>query len=141
MPSPYADPPARGEHETAMQGMNARERANYKATQFGSLDVIGRSFTKDGITVTYLSPFTVFGFGADGKGVQVTVSAAVNGVTLRLEDNLFQFVNPPLKTPNGTWRVEAGVDVPNMQENLEGAAQLILIDAIKGQAARQGINL
>jgi hypothetical protein len=117
--------------EEQLQGKSASERALIKAQALADAAPGNKrvQFTQDGIT------YVVTGWYVDADGafcVTVTASDANGPIPT---DNLYRFINPPIKVPDGTTRTEIGRDgqqrqLRNFTEDLLGAAKQIIIDAV-----------
>lgn len=115
-----------------LEGKTAEERAEIKAQWFADLPT--RTFTRGRYSVT-LSNF------ARNRGTfSVFVVVQKDGVEV-LRDT-FQFVNPRIRTPDGTFHTETIVrpdgtlfdsKVPNYTEDLSEILKIELIDAIRRQ--------
>jgi hypothetical protein len=130
----YAPAPAPGPIETSLAGKTSTQRATMKATAIRSAKGAGYSYTLDGITITLTgAPVLV----ANGTGVSLTLSATSPTGPLPL-DNPYIFINPPVKVPNGTWRVVNGVDRENYKEDIVEALQRMVLDAVLLFARQRG---
>lgn len=115
-----------------LQNKTADQRARLKARWFSELPT--KTFTRGPYQVT-LSNFSFV-----DKTFSVYVVVKKNNVEV-LRDT-FQFVNPPILVPDGTFHDEqverpngeiVTMSVPNYKEDLVEALKQMLIDAIKKQ--------
>ena len=133
----YAAEPAPGPIETALAGKTPLECAILRATAHRNLPTAGDDFVLDGYQVQLTGNIRPF---ADGRGIEMDFRArvAATGELLPM-DNPYRFVNPPVKVPNGTWRVLAdSTEVENTEENVRSAMKRIVLDAILLRARQLG---
>ena len=115
-------------YEQQLRNKTSDERARLKAQWFADLPT--RTFTRGEFSVTLSN------FSAVDKVFSVFVVVVKDGVEV-LRDT-FQFINPPLMVPDGTFHnevTEKGVTitVPNFKEDPVEALKAVLIEAIKRQ--------
>lgn len=133
----YADPPPPGPIETALAGKTRLQRMLYRALQHQNLPTAGDDFILNGIQVQLTGNIRPF---ADGRGVEMDFRArvAATGALLPM-DNPYRFVNPPVKVPNGTWRIETdGAEIENTEENVREAMKRMILDAVLLRARQLG---
>lgn len=111
-----------------LRNKDSDERSRLKAQWFAELPT--RTFTRGEYSVT-LSDFK-----AVDKVFSVFVVVVKDGVEV-LRDT-FQFINPPLMVPDGTFHEEVTekgttIQVPNYREDPIEALKQVLIEAIKRQ--------
>lgn len=111
-----------------LRNKDSEERARLKAQWFAELPT--RTFTRGEYSVTLSN------FSAVDKVFSVFVVVEKGGVEV-LRDT-FQFVNPPLMVPDGTFRTEvtergSEIQVQNLVEDPVEALRQMLIEAIKRQ--------
>ena len=122
---PIAEKPEPGGIETELKTLSISDRPRTKAEKFHGF--AGR-FTLDAVDVNVLS------CAVDTRGVLVVTVEDTFGFGPNVQP--FEFVNPPVKVPDGSVRIEAtargDVEVANMVEDVGAAFQRILLDAILG---------
>lgn len=122
--------------EIATIGATSLERAIIRATTHRRLQP-GAAFVLNNIEVQLLSPIVST---AGGRGVKMWLRAR-NATTLVLlpMDNPYRFINPPVKTPNGTWRVLGdGTEVENTEERPMEVMKQMVYEAVTTRARQLG---
>lgn len=122
-PRTYAPQPSPGPIEQSLAGKTPSERARIKAEYLSSLKTGSYSFQRNGIR------FTLSNWSYDNGVFSVHVTASDDNGALPT-DNPYGFVNPPIKVPNGTFRVEDGQEVENTEENPLEALKQMVYDAV-----------
>lgn len=131
----FAPKPSPGPIEQSLTGKAYSERAVIKTSAIRNvIKVAGYSFLLDGIAVTVLEVPTI---ASGGLGISFVFSATKDGQPLPM-DNPYLFINPPIKTFDGTWRIEDAKEVRNYSEDVLASAKRIVVDAIVLRARQLG---
>ena len=131
----YAPKPEPGPLARGLRG-DKYARSRMRAAAIGA--VAPHSWTADGVDYELVAA-PLIGRTPLGSGmVTLRVLASVNGVPVPLRGmHPFQFVNPPVKVPDGTWRTEpspvdgAPQDVPNFAESPERALRQMVAEHVR----------
>lgn len=138
MAKAYGPKPPKGQIERELEKLGPDERRVRKAEVFASLKSGSFTFQRDNIR------FTLSNWERKGNVFRVHATAADSNGALPLHDtdNPFEFVNPPLMVPTGTWRKEnvngQEVDVPNVEESPLEALRIIVFEAVTTRARARG---
>ena len=134
-PRIYASKPAPGPLERGLLG-DKYARSRRRAAAIGA--VAPHSWTADGVDYELVAAPLVNSTPLGSGMVTLRVLASVNGAPLPLRGmHPFQFVNPPVKTHDGTWRSEPSEvdgeprDVPNFTENPELALREMVAEHVR----------
>ncbi|HEV2084851.1 MAG TPA: hypothetical protein VGR09_07200 [Gemmatimonadales bacterium] len=133
----YAPEPLPGLIELGLVGKTPLERMVARAAEHNKLQP-GAAFTLDGIQVQLLSPIALI---ANGTGIQMALRARVvaTGEFLPMDPDGYGWINPPVKVPNGTWRVEPDLtERENFEENPLEAFKRIVLNSVLFYARHHG---
>ena len=124
----YAPKPALGHVTLSLIGKNPDEQHRLACEALLAV-TLPNTFSRLGIDVTVLQQHRV-----SGRVLEVDVSASKNGVPLKTS-NPFQFLNPPVCAPNGTYRkgfASKGepIDIMNESENPLEALKIAIAHSI-----------
>lgn len=149
-PRVYKPKPGPGIHEQVINRLQDREGAKYKARVLAGTSLPITPFTHAGVTVK-VRP-NAYWYDEDKGLLSVIVEHATtsDGIIVLPINNPYQFVNPPLKIGDGTFRKEPhplkaadsslpDIDVENMVENASLAFQRIVCEAVADVAKQRGV--
>lgn len=136
----YREPSKKlGPHASKMLGMDAKQRAAYKAQAFGALKTPG-AWEDRGVR------FEITDGPRERNGLlEVSVKArrVSDNVPMPLSNPL-RFHNPPVKVPDGTWHKERDeasgeeIDAENFTEDLDAALRQMVADTAFAVWGREG---
>ncbi len=106
-------------------------------------DLPRRQFTHGGVRVRLMErPELMRSEDGELSGIKVRIRAWKDGQELPTDDGVHIAVNPPIKVPDGTWRVEntegAEQDIKNLQESPATSLRDWLVESVASAARREG---
>lgn len=144
----YAPKPQQGAIERSLSVLPVGERQNQRARSMHA--ALGRawpqSYQLDGYEVSIATRPTLYTVPSGTVVLRVArvTARVVGGAELPVDAGGYEFVNPPVKVHDGTWRQEADpisgqmMDVPNHAGRPVEAFQRIVLDAVLGYARAHG---
>lgn len=121
-----------------IQGKDASERSEIKAKELAKV-TLPTTLTHNGYDLEVLKQPHI----TIRKGhtlLEVCIKASKNGIPLNVGDGIFQYQNPPIMIPDGTFHKETKItpggstyemDVPNFVEDPQGVLKEIIVETIK----------
>lgn len=145
----YTPEPMIGSLGLSMKGKSRAEKEKFRVETIANIhpDKL-KKFVINGVQIIVKSgPILV------GNSVHFHIESArtLNGTEIPIDKTGYIIVNPPLKAPNGTWRLEtiklpsgevlSEIDIENDEENPEKAIKLAILKGIQYYAGGEGVEI